>query len=313
MAEATGRRAATRQALAVDGLTKRYGGRVALDRLTLSLGAGEVLGLVGGNGGGKTTSLRILAGLLAPDAGGGHVLGFDLAREAERIRAHVGYMSQRFSLYTGLSVLENLRFRARVWGLPSPRAMAETTMEAFDLTRYARTPAGRLSGGWARRLQLAAAVVHAPELLLLDEPTAGLDAASRQDLWRRVAALAASGAGVIVSTHDLAEAEWCSRAALLSDGRVVAVGTPQEVAGRAPASAFLLSGGEPLALARQVSAVRGVMGSYPEGGALRVVADPAAEAELVAIAGADRARVARVAMRLEDAALAFGRSARRSA
>src|SRR5262249_51489415 len=153
---------------------------------------------------GKSTTLRILAGILKPDRGHGQVLGFNFPDGAGQIRERVGYMSQRFSLYSDLSVFENLRFRAEVYGFDKSRAAAEAAIEDFELTQYARSRAGRLSGGWARRLQLAAAVIHSPRLILLDEPTAGLDVVSCQEFWRRIGCLAAQGAGVIVSTHDLA-------------------------------------------------------------------------------------------------------------
>jgi ABC-2 type transport system ATP-binding protein len=208
--------------VAVHDLAKRYAQRVAVEKLTLALRAGEVYGLVGANGGGKTTTLRILAGILKPDKVHGHVLGFDLVSEADEIRRRVGYTPQRFSLYADLSVFENLRFRAQVYGSNRPRAAAKTAIEDFELTEFARSAAGRLSGGWARWLQLAAALIHSPRLILLDEPTAGLDAVSRHEVWRRIGLLAGQGAGVIVSTHDLAEAERCSSAALLSEGKIVA-------------------------------------------------------------------------------------------
>jgi len=286
-------------------VTKGYVQRVAVEKLALALRAGEVFGLVGANGGGKTTTLRILAGILKPDTADGRVLGFDLVREAGEVRRRVGYMSQRFSLYADLSVLENLRFRAQVYGSKRPRAAAETAIDDFELTEFAQSAAGRLSGGWARRLQLAAAVIHSPRLILLDEPTAGLDALSRHEVWRRIESLAAQGAGVIVSTHDLAEAERCSSAALLSEGRVVAAGTPEQIARSTSAAAFLLSGTDARQLARLVEAVSGVIATYPQGPGLRVVASTAAENALRRVASANDAEVARVAMRLEDAVLAF--------
>jgi ABC-2 type transport system ATP-binding protein len=297
--------------VAVEGLAKRYGARAAVEGLTLRLAPGGVLGLVGGNGGGKTTALRLLAGLLAPDAGDGTVLGRDLRRQARDIRAAVGYMSQRLSLYGELSVRENLLFRARVYGLAAPRAAADAAMADLELTSCARTPAGRLSGGWARRLQLAACLVHSPPLLLLDEPTAGLDATARHDVWRRLAALAARGVGVIVSTHDLAEAERCDAAAFLSDGRVIAAGTPEAVAASTSAIALLLEADGARGLGAAVEALPGVIASYPQGAWLRIVAAAAAEAPLTALARGQRGRLTRVAMRLEDAALAFaGRASR---
>src|SRR5262249_24826960 len=261
----------------------------AVEQLALTLRAGEVFGLVGANGGGKTTALRILAGILTPDHGRGHVLGFDLVRSAGEIRQHVGYMSQRFSLYADLSVFENLRFRAAVYGLDRPRAAAQAAIDDFALTQYGCSAAKQLSGGWARRLQLAAALIHSPRLILLDEPTAGLDAVSRQEVWQRLGRLAAQGAGVIVSTHDLTEAERCAHIAFLSAGRVVAVGTPEQVARRAQATAFLLSGAGARLLAQRVDAVPGVIASYPQSRTLRRVPEADTEERLQRTASANDA------------------------
>jgi ABC-2 type transport system ATP-binding protein len=304
-------RVGSQSLVAVTDLTKRYARRLAVDRLSLRLRAGEVVGLVGSNGSGKTTTLRMLAGILKPDGGHGQVLGFDLMSEAAQIRERAGYMSQALSLYVDLSVFENLRFRAQVYGLSSPRAAADAAIADFELAEFARIPAGRLSGGWARRLQLAAALIHSPRLVFLDEPTAGLDALSRHDVWRRIGSLAAAGAGVIISTHDLAEAERCSFAALLSEGKIVAAGTPGQIASSASADAFLLSGRDARQLAQLVEATQGVIASYPQGPSLRVVADPNAEESLRRVASIHGANVTRVATRLEDTVLAFSR--RRSA
>ena len=296
--------------VSIEEVTKRYPGRVAVEKLSLTVLAGQVLGLVGANGGGKTTTLRILAGTLRADQGRGQVLGIDLLRGTREIRGRVGYMPQRFSLYADLSVFENLFFRAKVYGLDQPRVAAEAAICNFELSQYARSAARQLSGGWARRLQLAAALIHSPRLILLDEPTAGLDVASRQEVWRRISCLSAHGAGVIISTHDLAEAERCSLAALLADGRIVAVGTPEHIARSAPAAAFVLSGAKAHLLERSVEAVTGVIASYPQGPGLRIVADPQAEQDLHRVANVNHASLDSAAMRLEDAVLTF--SARRS-
>ncbi len=293
--------------VAVRDVTKRYGHRIAVESLDLNICAGEAFGLVGANGGGKTTTLRILAGILKPDRGRGHVLGLDLANEASEIRKHIGYMSQRLSLYTDLTVYQNLRFRADVYGLRSPGVAAATAMRDFELESFARTRVGQLSGGWARRLQLAAALIHSPRLIFLDEPTAGLDAASRHEVWRRIDRMAAQGAGVIVSSHDLAEAERCSHAALLSEGRVVAAGTPDEIARDAPAAAFLLSGADAQRLQESIDRTAGVIASYPQGASLRIVADSAADAALHSLASTHNLKLSRAAMRLEDAVLAFSK------
>lgn len=291
--------------VAIENISKRYRRTTAVAGVRLTLRAGEICGFVGPNGSGKTTTLRMIAGILRPDAGCGHVLGFDLQRDAARIRERVGYMSQRLSLYGELSVFENLRFRAEVYGLQNSRAAAQAAICEYGLVRWARSPAGSLSGGWARRLQLAASLVHSPQLVLLDEPTAGLDAAARQEVWRRVEILAAAGAGVIVCTHDLAEAERCSHAAFFADGQVVLAGSPAEIAADSPAAAFLLSGADVRRLANDVTAVAGVVTSYPQGESLRVVANPFAEFDLYRFAAMHAASLARAEVRLEDAILAW--------
>ena len=293
--------------VAVRDVTKRYGHRIAVEGLDLHLCAGEVFGLVGANGGGKTTTLRIFAGILKPDRGRGHVLGLDLTNEASEIRKHIGYMSQRLSLYSDLTVHQNLRFRADVYGVQNPGVTVANAIREFELEPFAQARARQLSGGWARRLQLAAALIHSPKLIFLDEPTAGLDVASRHEVWRLIDRIAAQGAGVIVSSHDLAEAERCSRTALLSEGRVVAAGTPDEIARDAPAAAFLLSGADVRRLQESIDRTAGVIASYPQGAGLRIVAESEAEAALHSLASTHNLNLSRAAMRLEDAVLAFSK------
>jgi len=290
--------------VAVHNISKCYGRTTAVAGVTLTLWTGEICGFVGANGAGKTTALRMLAGILKPDNGGGHVLGFGLPREATEIRERVGYMSQRLSLYAELSVFENLRFRAAVFGLRNPRASAEAAIRDFNLVPWAHSPAGSLSGGWARRLQLAASLLHSPQLVLLDEPTAGLDVVARQEVWRRVEGMAATGAGVIVCTHDLGEAERCSHAAFFANGQVVATGTPAAIAAGSATAVFLLSGSDVRRLANEVTAVAGVVASSPQGACLRVVADPLAELDLRRFAAIHAASLSRAEARLEDAVLA---------
>ena len=290
--------------VAVHNLSKRYGRATVVADVTLALWSGEICGFVGANGAGKTTILRMLAGILKPDGAAGQVLGFDLRRDAEEIRERVGYMSQRLSLYPELSVFENLRFRAAIYGLRNPRAAVECAIGEFGLVPWAGSTAGSLSGGWARRLQLAASLLHSPRLVLLDEPTAGLDAAARQDVWRRVERLAAAGAGVIVCTHDLVEAERCSCAALFAAAQIVAVGAPAEIAAGARVAVFLLCGSNIRRLAKDVTAVAGVLASSPEGESLRVVAYPLAEPDLRRFAATRAASLARLGPRLDDAVLA---------
>lgn len=214
----------------VSGLGKAFGGREVVRDVTIRVGAGDLLGLVGANGGGKTTTLRMLAGLVAPDTGAGSVLSVDI-RSGRIDRRRIGYMSQRLALYPELTVLENLRFHARVHGLPASTvgdALARYGLETVATQRF-----GTLSGGWARRVQFAASVLHAPPLLLLDEPTAGLDAVTRLALWGWITQFAATGSAVIVSTHDLTEAEQLPRIVLYHDGWAGALTTPDAMIGAA--------------------------------------------------------------------------------
>jgi ABC-type multidrug transport system ATPase subunit len=288
--------------LSVRGLAKSFGRASAVVDVSLDLGRGEVVGFVGPNGAGKTTTLRILAGLLRADAGAGHVLGHDVMARGRGVASLVGYMPQRLALYPELTVAENLRFRASVYELARPAQAAAAAIEDFDLTPFRRRRASALSGGWARRLQLAAALIHRPALALLDEPTAGLDTESRQDVWRRIAALAAQGSSVIINTHDLADAEQCTRVALFSRGRVLALGEPRALAAAAPFEAALVQGGDVHRAAHLFDALDGVVATYVEGRRLRVLFRPEARASVV-----DRAEKASLSVeasptRLEDTA-----------
>jgi ABC-2 type transport system ATP-binding protein len=193
----------------VRGIAKRFGQRTVLRALTFAVVPGELVVLTGSNGGGKTTTLRILAGLLAPDGGEGQVLGRDVRYPARADRAQIGFMTQRLALYPELDVTQNLRFRAAMHGLGD--AAVRGAIDAFGLADYAKTRIDRLSGGWARRTQFAATTLHAPALVLLDEPTAGLDAATRADIWARLHAMAGRGHSIVMSTHDLAEAAGATR------------------------------------------------------------------------------------------------------
>ena len=289
--------------LQVEDLAKHYRSRRALEGVSLKVRAGEIVGLMGANGAGKTTCLRILAGLLAPDAGRGRVLGYDLSCDAHEIRRRAGYMSQRFSLYAGLSVRENLRFRAEVFGLEEPRRAVAAVVERFALEPFETLAAERLSGGWARLLQLAAALVHAPPLVLLDEPTAGLDAVGRQAVWRHLARVAAEGAAIVLSTHDLVDANRCTRISCLAQGSVVGTGSPSDVALATHATVLAIRGGHVLALIEPLQAIRGVIASYPSGDCLRVVIEPAAEGRVGGCAMLADFVVERVSPTLEDAAL----------
>jgi ABC-2 type transport system ATP-binding protein len=288
--------------LQVRGVGKRFGARFVIQDLTLDLRAGEVLGFVGPNGAGKTTSLRILAGLLKADTGGGQVLGHDLMEDRRAVGASVGYMPQRLALYGDLTVAENLRFRADVYGLAAPARAVDAAIDDFELGPFRRMQAGRLSGGWARRLQLAAALIHRPSLVLLDEPTAGLDADSRQDVWRRIQEIAHGGGSVVINTHDLTEAERCTTVALFSAGRVVALGDPARLSRLAPFEAMLAGGLDVRELLARFGMASGVISAYPEGHRLRLLVRPAACEAVRAAVCACGASLEDTPKRLEDAA-----------
>jgi ABC-2 type transport system ATP-binding protein len=293
--------------LSVRGLAKRFGGRAAVVDVSLDLTAGEVVGFVGPNGAGKTTTLRILAGLLRADAGSGHVLGHDVMAAGRSVGRLVGYMPQRLALYPDLTVAENLRFRASVYELANPGLAAAAAIEDFDLAPFRGQQAAKLSGGWARRLQLAAALIHRPALALLDEPTAGLDTESRQDVWRRIARLASQGGSVIINTHDLADAEQCTRVALFSGGRVLALGEPRTLAATAPFEAVLVEGGDAHNAAHLFDDRPGVVATYVEGRRLRVLFRPEAKADVLGRARAAGHGVEMSPTRLEDTAFVLAK------
>ena len=295
-------RSAPEYAIFVRGLTKRFGRRVAIDDLTLSVRPGEIFGLAGANGGGKSTSLRLLAGLIAPDRGDGMVLGCDLLRGARRVRHEVGYLAQRSVLYPTLSVRENLRFRAAVFGLSDPARVADLQIDAFGLAEFAAVPVGQLSGGWCRQLDLAAALIHRPRVLLLDEPTAGLDPAARQAIWRRLLSLAAQGTAIVLSTHDLNEAQYCENILLLSDGRIRASGAPREVAAQVDALALIVSGRDALGLPDLLRS-RLVLAVYPSGKDIRLVVRADARGQVEMLIASHGCRSTPASLTLEDAAL----------
>ena len=213
------------------GLRRTFGSLVAVDSLDLTIARGEVFGLLGANGSGKTTTIRMLCGLLTPTAGEATVVGFDIRTEQEAIRRAIGYMSQKFGLYDDLTVLENLRFYSTVYGLRGrerERRIVELLAD-LELTPRSGQLAGTLSGGWKQKLALACATAHRPQMLFLDEPTAGVDPAARRRFWEIIYRLAAEGTTILVTTHYMDEAERCQRLAFLSRGHLIAVGTPGEI------------------------------------------------------------------------------------
>jgi ABC-2 type transport system ATP-binding protein len=226
----------------VHGLTKRFDGRAVVRDLSMQVKRGTIYGFLGPNGSGKTTTIRMLCGLLTPDEGSGTCLGYDIRTETDKIKVQVGYMTQRFSLYQDLSVRENLEFVARIYGLPNARNAARAMIERLGLNGREEQVAGSLSGGWKQRLALGACTLPSPRLLLLDEPTAGVDPKARREFWSEIHALAAEGLTVLVSTHYMDEAERCHEIAYIAYGVLLTHGTVDEVIRSAGLITYTVSG-----------------------------------------------------------------------
>lgn len=226
----------------VEGLTKIFGGRKVVDNVDMQVAKGEIYGFLGPNGSGKTTTIRLLCGLLTPDAGHGTCLGHDILTESPRIKLEVGYMTQKFSLYEDLSIRENLDFIARIYQLDHRRDAVDAAIEKLNLTARANQLAGTLSGGWKQRLALASCIMHKPKLLLLDEPTAGVDPKARREFWDEIHELADGGLTVLVSTHYMDEAERCHKICYLAYGRLLARGTADEVIAQSGLKTWTVSG-----------------------------------------------------------------------
>jgi ABC-2 type transport system ATP-binding protein len=260
-------------AIEVEGLTKSFGGRKVVRDLSMRVKRGQIYGFLGPNGSGKTTTLRMLCGLLTPDGGRGTCLGYDIRTQADQIKRHVGYMTQRFSLYQDLSVRENLEFVARLYGLPNPGRAARAMLVKLGLEGREQQLAGELSGGWKQRLALGACTLPNPQLLLLDEPTAGVDPKARREFWNEIHALAAHGLTVLVSTHYMDEAERCHEIAYIAYGVLLAHGAVDEVIKSAHLTTFEVAGadGERLAeLVQELEDTPGVDMVAPFGSSLHV-------------------------------------------
>jgi len=293
--------AAAPLAIDVEGLTKRFGDKVAVDHFSMQVRRGQIYGFLGPNGSGKTTTIRMLCGLLTPDEGRGTCLGHDIVRDTELIKREVGYMTQGFSLYQDLSIGENLEFVARMYAVRDRSRRVAETLERLGLASRRHELAGTLSGGWKQRLALAACLLHDPKLLLLDEPTAGVDPGARRDFWDHIHALAHEGITVLVSTHYMDEAERCHALAYIAYGKLLAHGTAREVVAGAGLATWELEGTDAIALARELRGRHGVEMVVPFGNALHVSGTdaPALEAALAPLAA--RGIVARrVQTGLED-------------
>ena len=289
-------------AIDVRGLNKRFGDKHVVRDLSLQVKRGEIFGFLGPNGSGKTTSIRLMCGLLTPDSGEGTCLGFDIVRESSEVKRRVGYMTQKFSLWEDLTIRENLDFVARLYGMKKRGEAVDRSLETLGLTARARQLAGTLSGGWKQRLALAACMLHEPDLLLLDEPTAGVDPKARRDFWEEIHHLSARGISILVSTHYMDEAERCHKLAYIAYGRLLVQGTASEVVASQKLTTWAASGGDLMALADKLRDAAGVDQIVAFGTSLHVTGVDAAalEATIRAASSDSSLRWERIESGLED-------------
>ena len=262
-------------AIDVRGMTKSFDGRTVVNDIALQVRTGEIYGFLGPNGSGKTTFIRMLCGLLRADAGSGTCLGYDVITESEEIKRHVGYMTQRFSFWEDLSIAENLDFVARMYGVKDRREAVQQSIERLGLAGRQKQLAGQLSGGWKQRLALAACLIHEPKLLLLDEPTAGVDPKARRDFWEQIHQLAGEGLTFLITTHYMDEAERCHRLAYISYGNLLTHGTVAEVIDHVRLTTWSVTGPDLIHLAAQLRDQPGVQQAVAFGNMLHVSGDDA--------------------------------------
>lgn len=292
----------TAPAISVSHLTKRFGDRAVVDDVSLTVATGEIAGFLGPNGSGKTTTIRLICGLLTPDEGTGTVLGHDLRRDALTIKREVGYMTQRFSFYEDLTIAENLQFVAGLYRLSPARKAVADTLADLGLSSRKDQLAGSLSGGWKQRLALAACIMHRPKLLMLDEPTAGVDPKARREFWDEIHGLAAAGMTVLVSTHYMDEAERCHELVYIAYGKVLARGTERDIVQGAGLHVAEITGTLSAAQDAALRAAPGVQSVAAFGTSLHVTAtDPAAlQAALVPLRNQSGLHVRPANANLED-------------
>jgi ABC-2 type transport system ATP-binding protein len=257
-------------AIDVRGLNKHFGDKHVVRDVSLQVARGEIFGFLGPNGSGKTTSIRMMCGLLTPDSGEGTCLGYDIITKSEEIKRRVGYMTQRFSMWEDLTIRENLDFVARMYEMPDRKQCVDQTLKQLGLQDRESQLAGALSGGWKQRMALAACMLHKPQVLLLDEPTAGVDPKARRDFWEELQQLAATGISVLVSTHYMDEAERCNKLAYIFNGQLIAQGSAKEVIASQHISTFAVHGGDLPALAQELKGKPGVDQTITFGDALHV-------------------------------------------
>ena len=272
-------------AIDVTSVTKRFGSKTVVNAIDLRVRRGEIYGFLGPNGSGKTTFIRMLCGLLTPDAGTGTCLGYDVRSQQADIKRHVGYMTQKFSYYDDLSIRENLDFIARLYHIPDRRAAVQHSLDRLGLANRSHQLAGQLSGGWKQRLALAACLIHSPQLLLLDEPTAGVDPKARREFWDEIHRLAAEGLTVLITTHYMDEAERCHRLAYLAYGKLLTHGTLEDVLASAHLTTWVVTGPDLLDLAERLRGLPGIEQVVAFGTTLHVSGRDATalEASLIAV------------------------------
>jgi len=262
-------------AIDVQGMTKRFGDRTVVDHIDLQVRSGEIFGFLGPNGSGKTTFIRMLCGLLRADEGRGTCLGFDVINESESIKRQVGYMTQKFSFWEDLSIAENLDFVSRMYDVKNRRAAVSSSIERLGLAGREKQLAGQLSGGWKQRLALAACLIHNPRLLLLDEPTAGVDPKARRDFWEQIHQLADQGLTFLITTHYMDEAERCHRLAYIAYGKLLTHGTVAEVVDHVNLTTWSVSGPDLIALANELRGLPAVQQAVAFGSELHVSSNDA--------------------------------------
>ncbi|CAN7612568.1 ABC transporter ATP-binding protein [Trinickia sp. LjRoot230] len=304
MNEAAENQRGSEYAIDVHGLNKHFGQKHVVKDMSLQVRRGEIFGFLGPNGSGKTTSIRMMCGLLTPDSGSGTCLGYDIVRESGEIKRRVGYMTQRFSYWEDLSIRENLDFVAHVYQMPNRKAVVARSIESLGLADRADQLAGSLSGGWKQRLALAACMLHEPKLLLLDEPTAGVDPNARREFWEELHRLAALGISVLVSTHYMDEAERCHKLAYIASGTLLAQGTAAEVVQSQHLSTWSVEGAGLSDLAERLKTMPGIDQTVVFGAALHVSGSDrdtvAATLEKVAHEDGASLRIAPIPTGLED-------------
>src|SRR5271157_5751624 len=286
----------TGYAIEVNALTMEFSGVVAVDHLSFDVAPGEIFGLVGPDGAGKTTTMRMLAGVLRPDGGSATVAGFDVARDSEAVKTHISYMPQRFGLYEDLTVDENIRFYADIFGIDAAtrEAHAARLLAASGMEEFRTRLAGNLSGGMKQKLGLTCALVHHPRVILLDEPTTGVDPVSRRDFWRILYSLAAEGVTILTSTAYLDEAERCHRLALLHRGHLLFCGTPVELKSQLKGAVISVSSSAPRQVQQELSRADGVTSIVSMGSSVHLVVDDPAK------------RIPELRARLKASGLSFG-------